>query len=145
LLLPGRESGSGLLAARRRDYDDAPQRNANPLACTTGMAYYRDTQFDDVLLEPEQKSLLETLVEASRRTPREKRQKFMVYRTMGRHLSSVMHPSLPKDFEGAFEGDFEALANEGMLTATYGSHGTPNYDITPRGYKYYEHLQLEKG
>jgi hypothetical protein len=108
------------------------------------MAYYRDTQFDRVLLEQEQNDLLEVLVEAARRVPRDRRQKFMVTAELGSHLSEIVHEGLPSDFEGAYDGDLEALANEQMLVRT-GTSDTPLYDVTPRGFKYYEHLQLNKG
>lgn len=108
------------------------------------MTYYRDTQFDRVLLEDEQQRLLEILVEAARRVPRENRQKFLVVNEASSYQSFLLHDGLAQDF-GAYEGDLEALANERMLSRTVSPRNTSLYDVTPRGYKYYEHLQLEKG
>src|SRR5258708_4445185 len=109
------------------------------------MAYYRDTQFDSVILEPEQKQLLEELVEAARKVPRNQREKFMLMSTFDSPQPQLLHPGIPCDRPVAYEGDLDSLVNEQMLTQTRATDGTSLYDISPRGYKYYEHLQLDKG
>lgn len=109
------------------------------------MAFYRDPAFDDVLLEPEQKTTLEEMVEAARRLPRNAREKFVATRTMGRPATDLIHDGWPQDHQGVFEGDLDALVDAGFLAGTFSRQGTPLYDITPLGYKYYEHLQNEKG
>lgn len=119
--------------------------NSNPPLPQINMAFYRDPTFDDVLLEPEQKITLEEMVEAARRVARNAREKFIATRTMGRPATDLIHDGWPQDHQGVFEGDLDALVDAGLLAATFSRQGTPLYDITPLGYKYYEHLQHEKG
>jgi hypothetical protein len=109
------------------------------------MGYYRDDRFDNVLLEDSQRELLGVMVEAQRRVPKDRRQKFLVSGEMGTALAPLIHEGLPADFPGVYEGDLEALANEQMLSVAHAGPHTPAYDVTPRGFKYYEILQLEKG
>jgi hypothetical protein len=102
-------------------------------------------QFDSVILEPEQKRLLEELVEAARKVPRNQREKFMLISTYDSPQPRLLHPGIPDDHPGAYEGDLDALVNEQLLTQTRASDNTPLYDVAPRGFRYYEHLQLDKG
>ncbi len=94
--------------------------------------------YDEILLEQEQESLLFALVEASRNIPKDQRQKFMFIQTAGD--SWIRHPGLPGSFS-AYLGDVEILANEGLINLTYSPGGTPNFDVTPRGFRYYEYLK----
>jgi len=83
------------------------------------------------------------LVEASRRTPRDKRHKFLVSRTFGG--DSLIHSSIPDDKRRIYYGDVEVLALQGLLTIGFGSRGSPNFDVSPLGYRYYEFLKESLG
>lgn len=97
------------------------------------------TMLDQILLEPDQKELLMTLVEAARNLPREKRRKFLVSQTFGG--DSLIHPGVPNDKEVIYYGDIEILAREELLLLGYGSGGSPNFDVTPLGFLFYEYLK----
>jgi hypothetical protein len=96
--------------------------------------------FRNLLLEPEQKDLLMTMVEAARNVSKQDRQGFIFdYSVEG---SRIFHNGLPKGQVAAYIGDLEILVREGLLKQRYGSRGTPFFDVTPMGFKYYEHLNL---
>ena len=97
----------------------------------------------EILLEPVQKELLITVVEASRNTPTDKRQKFLVSQTHGG--GDLIHPSVPKDKTQVYFGDVEALDQEELIALGYSSRGTPSFDVTPQGFKYYEYLKGKLG
>lgn len=97
--------------------------------------------FDHIILEPEQKELFCVMVDAARSVPRQEREKFMAVKTnQGVYL---LHRGLRNVDVRPFEGDLEALADAGLLRTSYGGKGTPSYDITPVGYRYYEHLKMQ--
>ncbi|MFZ5452177.1 MAG: hypothetical protein ACOZF2_09955 [Thermodesulfobacteriota bacterium] len=98
--------------------------------------------FGNVLLEPEQKELLIAMVEAHRNVPKAERQGFYFLNTRN---GFIIHPGFPNHKIPAFFGDLEALANVGLLQRRYDSRGTPIFDVTPLGFKYYEHLSLSAG
>ena len=105
---------------------------------------YFKKQFEfQILLEPEQKDLFKALVEASRNVTRQNRQKFFALDYMGG--SDIIHPGLPDGKIPAYLGDLDALANENLISMSYGSKGTPNFDVTPQGFKYYEQLKEQEG
>jgi len=89
-------------------------------------------------LEPEQKELLIAMVEAHRNVPKEKRQGFLFSSSKGG--STIMHEGLANGEIPAFIGDLNALTNLDFLQPRYGSSGTPIFDVSPSGFKYYEHL-----
>lgn len=88
---------------------------------------------------PEQEELLVRMVEAARRLPSDQRRKFLLSQTMGG--DDLIHPGLADDQTRVAE-DVETLAATGLLAVTYGSRGTPNYNLTPLGYQHYEHLKV---
>ena len=96
------------------------------------------TNFEDILLEEEQR-LLVALVEASRKQPRDRRQKFMAVQT----FSGTVLAGL--DYPGVYIGDIEALGISGLLNTSYSSEGTLNFDVSPLGYHYYEYLMKSRG
>lgn len=98
---------------------------------------------DEILLEKVQKELLIFIVEATRNTPLDKRQKFIVHKSLGG--DDLLHPSVPKEKTRIYFGDIEALGKENLLALGYGSKGTPNFDVTPKGFKYYEYLMQKLG
>lgn len=96
--------------------------------------------FDHIFLESEQDILLIALVEASRRQPRDQRQKFLFVQSITD--STILGLD---DYPNPYIGDVEALARVGLLNLSYGSKGTPNFDVTPLGFRYYEHLMQSRG
>lgn len=97
----------------------------------------------EILLEPVQQELLITIVESARNTPIDSRQKFFVDQSFGG--DTLIYPTIPKEKTQIYFGDVEALAHEGLLSLGYGSQGTPNFDITPLGFKHYEYLKKKLG
>jgi hypothetical protein len=97
---------------------------------------------ENILLEKEQEDLLNTLVETSRKIPREKRTKFIVSRANdGTTLIIPLFPNLNFNLNMI---DVEILAREGLIEISYSSNGTPNIYVLPFGFKYYELLK-QKG
>jgi hypothetical protein len=95
--------------------------------------------FEHIILEPVQEELLIKLVEAVRNVPLNKRQKYFVLQSSsGDHL---LHSGLPGGEIQIYFGDVEALASVGLVALGYGSSGTPNFDVTPMGFRYYEYLK----
>jgi len=103
--------------------------------------------FDNILLEPEQTDLLVLLVEASRSVPREQRQKFIAAGPMACAPPNhrLIHPGLPDGEIRLYIGDLEILDREGLIAMSYDSRGTALFDVTPLGYRFYEHLKQEGG
>src|SRR5690606_405277 len=89
-----------------------------------------------ILLEEEQKELLTALVEAWRNKPREKRRKFSFVQTAGGSFIMGLD-----DDPNPYKGDIEILGNSGLLSVTYTPNRMLSFDITPKGYKYYEYLK----
>jgi hypothetical protein len=98
--------------------------------------------FENILLEKEQVELLYVLVEISRNIPREKRQKFYYLQCQN---PIVIHPNLEGFEMNAYLGDIEILAGSGLLNLSYRDSGDPIFDVTPRGFKYYEHMKKLDG
>jgi len=92
------------------------------------------------MLLPEQRELLEALVEASRNVPRDKRQKFLVVQTLS-SPDYIIHPGLQGTRFPGYLGDVETLARAGLVALGYGSRGTPKFDVTPEGFALYEELK----
>lgn len=100
-------------------------------------------QFDKILLEAVQEDLIIRIVEAARNTLIEHRVKFLVAQSF--EGDTLVHPSIPENRNQIYFGDVEALGREGLLAIGYGSHGTPSFDVTPFGFKYYEYLKKRMG
>ena len=94
--------------------------------------------FDNILLEPVQKDLFIKLVKSARNVPVSKREKFYVIQTMGETV--IQHPGILDDEIQAYLGDVEILSDAGLLNLNYSTRGTPNFDITPFGFKYYDEV-----
>lgn len=89
----------------------------------------------NVYLEPDQEELVFKLVEAARRV----KDKFIVSGpTLQDRESTVFHPGLPGTRMKAFAGDFEALADQGLLLVSYSKNGNPLYTVSPKAFKYYD-------
>ncbi len=99
--------------------------------------------FEHIILEPTEEELLIKIVEAARNVPLDKRQKFFVLQSSDG--DSLFHPEIPEDKSQIYFGDIETLASQGLLRLGYGSRGTPNFDVTPLGFRYYENLKRKLG
>lgn len=95
-------------------------------------------EFDHIILEQEQEDLLCRLVEATRNVPRRERRKFFV--AQSKDGTSILHNGLEGNMD-AYIGNIEALDAAGLISMSYGSRGTPNFYVTPLGFRYYEHLK----
>ncbi|NQV19413.1 MAG: hypothetical protein HQ534_12835 [Armatimonadetes bacterium] len=95
-----------------------------------------------ILLEEEQKQLLELLVEASRNVKREKRRKFVFF---GMQSSAIIdHPGLLNGGVEAYMGDIETLAREGLIALSDGKDSVHSFYVTSEGFKYYEGMKLSQ-
>jgi hypothetical protein len=98
--------------------------------------------FEDILLSDDQKELLALMVEAQRAVPKDRRFPFLLSTTTaGSHL---IHEGLSGNI-AAYSGDLDSLAERGLLRLSFGSRGTPNYDVTNEGYAYYEWMKTVEG
>lgn len=94
-----------------------------------------------ILLEPEQKELLTTLVEAVRNVKR--REKFLVLET--NENTWLRHAGLSGGHLEVYDGDLEILRNAGLIALSYSMRGFGPFDITPLGFRYYEYLKQQLG
>lgn len=97
--------------------------------------------FESIILEQEQKDLLYWMIEHIRNVPRNKRCKFIVSHHHG-GCTLICHGLPNRDVA---PGDLEALSDVGLLRQGYGSTGSPNFDITPLGNRYYKYLRTKEG
>lgn len=95
--------------------------------------------FDRILLLPEQEELLTRMVEAARRLPAGQKQKFILSQTFDG--DDLIHPGLAPDQTSVSAEDVETLASAGLLAVINAASDSPNYNVTPLGYGYYEHLK----
>jgi hypothetical protein len=98
---------------------------------------------EDIVLEQEQKDLLIMLVEGTRNVSHDRRQAFRVVQADG--VDICFHPGLPGGSANLYMGDIDILANEGLVNLSYGPRGAARFDVTPRGFAYYEFLKMETG
>jgi hypothetical protein len=103
-----------------------------------------DDWFDQLGLEPEQEDVLSAMVEAERKIPRSKRSPFILSQAMGGE-SHLIHVGLEGRQLSASRGDLETLAERGLLRASFSSRGTPLFDVTPEGRRYYEYMKVRSG
>ncbi|MCH8994548.1 MAG: hypothetical protein IH959_06205 [Chloroflexi bacterium] len=96
-------------------------------------------EFDDVLLEPEQKELLVQIVEAARSVPRDKQEKFAWSDSASSSL--LHHPGFPSKNISVYGGDLDTLEDKNLLRRPSRSPSSPMYDVTPEGYAYYVWLK----
>ena len=91
--------------------------------------------FEDILLAEEQKQLLIALVEASRKQPRDRKQRFLAIQASGGTVFAGL-----EDYEGAYIGDVEAIINAGLLNGFRNAQGALVFDVAPKGIHCYEYL-----
>ncbi len=104
------------------------------------------TNFEDAIeveLEQAQKDLLCKLAEAARNLPHSKREQFLFVQAGAG--ASVQHPGLEGGGIDAYVGDIEILGHENLLALSHRSHASIVFDVTPRGFKYYEQLKRSLG
>jgi hypothetical protein len=92
-----------------------------------------------MLLEPEQISLLCTLVEVSKSLPRSKREKFILIEASNE--SFLKHWSLPDWSLDVYKGDIEILARNGLLNLSVNRQGSYVFDLLPEAYQYYDEFK----
>lgn len=100
-------------------------------------------------LETEQEELLSTLVEASRRVPREQRESFIAY-TAGWGSKypggwGIMHGGLPGGNIEVPSVDLNILAHYGFIAVSHKSESDFNFDVSPHGIAYYEEMKARAG
>lgn len=98
-------------------------------------------KWGSILLEPEQKPILITLVEAARNVPEDRREHFIAGETHDGPF--LIHSGLVSQLR-VFSGDIEALANERLLQVSKSGHDLI-FDVTPKGFAYYRYLKQEIG
>ncbi len=99
----------------------------------------------NIHVQPEQSELLRTFVEAYLRTPKDGREPFMCKGSATSRNLFVAHSGVPKEHPGAYPGDLDALAAEGLVRMTYTGGSSRNVDLTPLAFQYYEWLQRQAG
>jgi len=99
--------------------------------------------FNDIMLQPLQEELFILVVEASRTTSPQERQKFLVAQTFGG--DSLIHPGIKDSEANIYFGDVEELARQGLIAIGHSSSGTPNFDVTSLGFQYYDYLIQNMG
>lgn len=93
----------------------------------------------EILLEDEQKQLLTALVEAARNVPSDQREPFLFTQT--NEGQEIQHPGLAGECLEVYKGDIEILTNEGLLSLSLKERLTWMFDVSPRGFKYYEQMK----
>ncbi len=94
------------------------------------------------LLEPRQIELLIEIVELVRSIPENRRDRFIL---VSNHVESyAMHQTVRNARFDVYKGDIDVLANEGLLNIDFGSRGSTLFDVSPRGFRYYEELMQSK-
>lgn len=101
--------------------------------------------FSNILLDDDQKNLLCQLIEASRNVPMEARQRFYTFHVFGENHPTVFHKGLPDGKIHARLTDIELLAKDGLVILSYAHNNLPEIDITPLGFRYYEHIKKRLG
>jgi hypothetical protein len=98
--------------------------------------------FDRIYLEAEQQELLSWMVEGEQPLPAAERGKFVLLRTLD---GSFLNHSHLGERPSVNEGDLETLADKGLLRRGWGGGGTPNYEITPEGRRYWSEMKQRAG
>lgn len=96
-------------------------------------------------LEPEQASLLVSLVEASRSVAGDRRRPFQAVRSLGDPLALIFHPGFSDTRLRAYMGDIDALAELGLLRITQSDSAHRAFDVSNYGYAYYKTIHDEEG
>lgn len=99
--------------------------------------------FDQILLEQEQKNLLESLVEAERSVPFEKRQQFESGSPQS-WLEILQHPGLPDGKKEVHRQDIDILKRADLIAISPAKNFYRFY-VTPRGCQYYRELKQRFG
>jgi len=90
-------------------------------------------------LEPEQVSLLNDFVEASRNVPRDQRGSFVFLELTQNGRTVVQHVGMDQSFVSF--GDLRALESAGLISLRWENERVGKFDITPAGIAAYQHLK----
>lgn len=102
--------------------------------------------FDDITLEPEQKELFITICETVKKIPRDERMDMLYAKyTVGGCLIIPSMNSGITEFEDVQSADMDEFSAKGLMRIRYSIKGTPNYNISPEGFLYYEWLMKQQG
>lgn len=97
-----------------------------------------------VLLETDQETLLETLVEALRRVPSDGREAFIAGE-MEQGPGILHHPGLLESDRTCHMGDIEILIAQRLLQPVGRSKGIVRFDVAPLGFRYYAYARSKQG
>jgi len=99
--------------------------------------------FEDIILEEEQRELFLQIAEIIKSIPRENRSPMIEANSKDGTCLIMPKNNKKSNIKGFASGDLEILADAGLLRVGFGSKGSKTFTITPTGFKYYEWL-LEK-
>ena len=99
--------------------------------------------FEQIILDTEQIELLSIIVEAVRGLSKSQRDKFVFKDTMGG--SFIIHGHLQNFHPNAYRGDLEILHQNGLINLSYHNGDRLWFDVTPIGFRYYEHIKIQQG
>jgi hypothetical protein len=97
----------------------------------------------NILLEPEQETLLIELAEAMRNVPSDKREPFWAVAPWALPKHLIKHQGLPNGEITAYTGDFQLLLSSGFITTSL--VGEDLYEVTAEGFSYYRELRQRSG
>lgn len=102
--------------------------------------------YDHIILEPEQKELFIRICEVVKTIPRDDRMDLIYAKyAVGGCLVIPSMKSGFTEFEDVHAADMDEFASKGLMRIRYSKNGTPNYNITPEGFLYYEWLMKQQG
>ncbi len=99
--------------------------------------------FENVLLTPGQQELFTKLVEAASTLTGAQREPFKLWtiRGDGQVIVQLMHPGIKGEDGKPYRGDIDVLRVNNLISWDEQSPDLTQFDITPFGYRYYEHLR----
>jgi hypothetical protein len=97
-------------------------------------------------LEKEQDELISMLVEAARSKPRDQRRSFFAnWPGSGYRGWKIRHPGIPGGEIMVHRGDITVLEREGLFAVSEKGTSNLTFDISPRGFEYYEEMKVHSG
>ena len=99
-------------------------------------------EFENIILEEEQKNLFIRILETIKSIPREDRGPIIEANS---NSGTCLNMPGRSKIRGFAWGDPDTLASEGLLQIGFGSRGGKNFTITPQGYQYYDLLMKQQG
>jgi hypothetical protein len=100
--------------------------------------------FESIILDQEQKDLICWMIENIRNVPRNERSPFILVDDVdGLDGYTLVCDGLPN--KKVLPSDLDSLSEVGLLRQGFIPNGNKSFDITPKGYKYYEYLKTNEG